>query len=349
MALEAIGRTQWSPRGAFAPAIRRAAWSALPVGAGLLFDLGLDVEAAGAISSGALAAGFVAFDAPARTRAVWQLLAAPAIALSAALGVISGSNAVLAVVVMTLFATAAGFCVAISPRVAIAGMMAVLALLVAQGLELGSGDAERALFLALAGGLLEALWSLIAAVSDHGSEEIDLRRGVRAARAALARNLTLESRAFRHALRWGITLGIAVGVYRSFDTQGHGYWVPLTVLFVLKPEVDDTRERLVMRAAGTIAGLTLATAFAELFGYEVVPTALVLTLAAALSFALLAIEYALFTAAITTFVVLLSDALGEHALEAADQRGLATAIGIALAAAAFVVWPNPPAEPEPSS
>jgi uncharacterized membrane protein YccC len=63
--------------------------------------------------------------------------------------------------------------------------------------------------------------------------------------------------------------------------------------------------------------------------------ALLLAGAAMFAYALLALEYALFTAAITVFVVLLTDSLGERALEAADQRALATALGIAVAAAAI--------------
>ena len=58
-----------------APALRRGLIVAIPVGVAMLLDLELDAPASGAISTGALLAGFVAFDAPARTRLVWQLSA----------------------------------------------------------------------------------------------------------------------------------------------------------------------------------------------------------------------------------------------------------------------------------
>lgn len=302
---------------------------------------------AGAVSTGALIAGFVAYDAPARTRALWQLTAAPILGLSGALGVLSSDSAVVAVIVMTVFAMAAGFCVAVSRRLAIAARMAVLALLIAQGLRLGADEASSALLLGAAGGLLQALLSLGASVSDKGTEELDLARGVRHARDAFARNLTRKSHAFRHAVRWGCALGLAVLVYRVVDLQGHGYWVPLTVLVVLQPERDDTREKLVMRAVGTVTGLGLATGLAELLGNHVAATAIVLTVATAVSYALVAVEYALFTVAITVFVVLLADALGEDAVDSAGQRLLATAIGIALAALAFIALPNTPGEQGP--
>lgn len=39
--------------------------------------------------------------------------------------------------------------------------------------------------------------------------------------------------------------------------------------------------------------------------------------------------------------MLLADTLGEPALEAAGQRAYGTAIGIAIAAVAFLLWSNP--------
>jgi hypothetical protein len=332
--------TRWGLRAPLVPALQRGLVPATPVGAAVLLDLAFATRGAGAVATGALLAGFVALDTSPWTRAQWQLIAAPVIGVCAAIGVLSGHSAILAVAVMTVFATAAGFCVAVSPRLALAAMMSVLVLLIAQGLRLSTHDAAVALLLALAGGLLQAGVSLLASATDTSRERVRLSEGLRDARGSCARALTFDSNAGRHALRWGIALGAAVAIYRYVDLQGHGYWVPLTVAFVLRPDADDTRERLAMRAAGTFAGLALATAIAEVLGYHVIPTAIILTIAAMCAYALLAIEYALFTMSITVFVVLLSDALGEHALKAAGQRALATAIGIGLAALAFFVWPN---------
>ena len=126
-------------------------------------------------------------------------------------------------------------------------------------------------------------------------------------------------------------------IYRAFDLHDHGYWIPLTTLFVLKPDPDQTIERLLMRAAGTAAGLVLATAFAEAFLNDAIPVALVLTASAAVCYAFLAIEYALFTTAITIYMVLLADSLGEPAFRAAGERGFGTAAGILIAALAVAL------------
>jgi uncharacterized membrane protein YccC len=121
----------------------------------------------------------------------------------------------------------------------------------------------------------------------------------------------------------------------------HGFWIPLTILFVMRPERDETFHRLVLRALGTVLGLAIATAIAEAFPGNDFVVGAVLTLSAALTFGLLTVQYALFTAAITTYVVLLTDTLGEPAFEAAGQRVTGTALGILIAFLAFLIWPNP--------
>lgn len=331
--------SSWRLRGAVSPALRRGAFVALPVGIAVLLDLALDDALAGGLATAALIAGFVAFDAPAGVRARWQLLAAPLIGICAGLGVLSSQSTALAVLAMAVVAGLAGYCVAVSPRLAIAGMMCVLALLVAQGLYLPADEAVEALALGVAGSLMQAAWSVVAwLLVDRGSEQQGLTEAARGAVTDLREQLTLRSPSLRHALRFGIALAVGVAIYRLVDLGEHGYWVPLTILFVLRADESQTLERIGMRAAGTVLGLVLATSLAALLGEEPVATAIVLTIAAACFYALLAIQYALFTTAITAYVVLLTDALGTSPVEAADERAIGTAIGIAVAAIAFWIW-----------
>jgi hypothetical protein len=328
----------WQLQAPLPDPLRRGALACAPVGIAALLQLATDEAVWGGISSAALLGGFVAFGAPARVRTVWQLIFAPVIGVTGALGVLSTNPAGLAILGMTLCGIAGGYCVAVSPRLAVAGMMAVLAFLLGQGFLLDPGDAPRALLAGIAGGLVQALLSAsVWMLWDRTAESPGIGDRARAARALLVENLTLDSPSLRHALRWGVALGVAVAIYRLVDLQGHGYWIPLTVLFVLKPTTDDTWERVAMRAAGTIAGLLVATALAEALGASPVPVAIALAIAAMFAYALLALEYALFTAAITVFVVLLTDSLGEGAFEAADQRAVATLLGIAVAAVAIMI------------
>ena len=81
----------------------------------------------------------------------------------------------------------------------------------------------------------------------------------------------------------------------------------------MRPESDETHQRLILRAVGTVLGLVLATAAAEALREDELVIGAILTVAAGFAFGLLTVQYALFTAAITVYAVLLSDTLGEPA------------------------------------
>jgi hypothetical protein len=323
------------------PALRRGFLVAVPVGLALILELGLSSPTKGAIGTGALLAGFPAMDAPARPRAAWQAAVAPLIGIAAVLGVLTGSNAFLAIATMGLVGAVAGYCFAVSLRLSIAGLSVALSLLIAQDLPLDLGDALPALLLATAGGLLQAAFSLcVWAVGDREEEGGGSGWNWPAARQALRENLSLRSISFRHGLRFGAALAAGVAFYWLLGIHEHGFWIPLTILFVLRPQEDETFRRLALRAIGTTIGLVLATALAEWLRGSEIAIAVCLTIATGFAYGLLTVQYALFTAAITTYAVLLADSIGESALHAADERALGTALGIVIAAAAFLLWPN---------
>lgn len=323
------------------PALRRGFLLAVPIGAALILELGFDAPTKGALATGALVNGFPGMDAPARPRAAWQLATAPLIGLAAAFGILTSQNAVLAVVGLGLVGLAAGYCFAVSLRLAIVDLTVALATLIAQGLFLPVGDTGPALLYATLGGLTQVAWSLLVWIAvDRAADEPEKAWSASAAREALRANLTLRSHSARHAIRFGAALAAGVAAYRLLGMRDHGFWIPLTILFVMRPERDETHHRLVLRAIGTAVGLVVATAVAEAFGGEDLVLGCVLTVAAALSLGLLTVQYALFTAAITTYVVLMSSTLGEAALRAAGQRASGTAIGIAIAFLAWLLWPN---------
>jgi hypothetical protein len=340
------------------PALRRGALVSIPVGVALLVELGIGTGSRGAIATGALFVGFTGLDAPARARAAWEAAVTLPVGLAAALGVLSGAGAASAIAAMAVVATAAGYCFAVSLRLAIAGLSVALALLVSQGLGIPSSHAPEALGFAAAGGAMQAAFSLLVwALGDRtepkgvsGWDWVETKRD-------LARNLTLTSINARHAVRFGAALSAAVATYWAIGMHDHGFWIPLTVLFVLRPAEDETFQRLVLRAVGTAVGLVLATALSFWLNDDGYALAVALTIATAFAYGLLTVQYALFTTAITIYAVLLADTLGEPAFHAAGQRAIATAIGILIAGIAFVIWSNPgegggareaPAEPETS-
>lgn len=322
------------------PLIRRGVLTAVPVSVLLAVELCFGAPTKGALSGGALVCGFTAFDAPAVQRIRWQAGTAVLIAAAAAAGILSSGSAVVAVLLLTVVGAAGGFMVAFSAWTGSLGTLISLALLIAQGLFLPVADIPQAFLWIAAGGLTQALWSAVVwAIHDRRPAVGDRPLGLKATAARIRSGITSFSVPARHGLRLGLALGVGVLIYRAFGLHDHGFWVPLTILFAMKPEQDVTYSRLLMRAGGTAIGVVLATLLVDMMGGSAVPAVIVLSIAAALSYGLLSLQYAFFTVAITVFIVVLDSHTGMSATEAVDDRLLCTAIGIAIAFISFVLLP----------
>src|SRR5437660_6010687 len=75
----------------------------------------------------------------------------------------------------------------------------------------------------------------------------------------LRANLNLQSSAMRHAIRLAAMVALGNGLEGAFYWH-RSYWLPMTIVLVLKPEFTTTLSRGLLRIGGTIVGLLLATA-----------------------------------------------------------------------------------------
>ena len=147
--------------------------------------------------------------------------------------------------------------------------------------------------------------------------------------AEIRNNLSLRSSSFRHALRIGFATAIA-GLIASAIHLVRGYWIPMTVVIVLKPNFGGTWQRAVQRITGTVLGALVA---AVLLLVLTNPWFLLIALAvlAFATFALRNHNYSLFALAQTPMVMLMLDIA--HPITVADGflRVLHTLIGSFIA------------------
>jgi uncharacterized membrane protein YccC len=173
------------------------------------------------------------------------------------------------------------------------------------------------------------------------AEESRLPRALRprSALAILRGNLDLSSIAFRHAIRCGVCLAIAVAGERALAIP-HGYWIPMTTAIVLKPDFAGTFSFGLLRVIGTMLGLVLTTALVHYaFGSEWERLALLALLC--IGFRLLTtVHYGLGVTLLTGLVVILLSFDGIPPGDTMLARGIATAIGSALSLAGYLVWPS---------
>jgi uncharacterized membrane protein YccC len=156
---------------------------------------------------------------------------------------------------------------------------------------------------------------------------------------SLRAELTWNSSVFRHAARLSAALVVAGIVYRGLSL-GRGYWVPLTVLMVLKPDYGTTVTRGIARAAGTMAGVIVAWLVVTLFSPPADAIVVLLVLLAGAAYAVFPANYALFSLLLAVLIALLAEFSGGSPVGVLLDRIIDTAIGTAIALGAIMLWPT---------
>ena len=175
--------------------------------------------------------------------------------------------------------------------------------------------------------------------TDAPSHYVRTLPPVRNALMTIRANLSLQSTAFRHALRLATALAFATAVYRATELP-RGYWFPMTTLLVLRPEFRETFVTGITRILGTLAGAGFAPLLVAMFGaHPAVVTALLLAFVWS-GYTLFRANYVVFTICITGYVVLLLYLSGAPGPVTARFRALDTILGGALALAIYRLWPT---------
>ena len=195
-------------------------------------------------------------------------------------------------------------------------------------------------------GQLRSAMDLAASATPQGTEAFRRRESHRpwrlrlgGAAVTLRANLSLRSGAFRHALRLAVCVAIGYSVARGFHLS-RAYWLPMTIVIVLKPDFTSTFSRGALRLAGTFAGLLLATVLAHLFTPTLAAHVILIGILMFLVRWLGPANYGVFSIAITSLVVFLFALAGIPANDVIVNRAVNTVAGGAIAIAAYAAWPT---------
>ena len=164
--------------------------------------------------------------------------------------------------------------------------------------------------------------------------------GLRRPGPILRANLTLRSSAFRHAIRLSLTVAVAAAI-AEISGLARGYWLPLTVLFVLRPDFGSTFTRGLQRYAGTALGVVLASLITAALHPGPYALAALITVLSFAFCAFLFANYGLFTLSITVFIVFFVAYAGVHdEFATALDRLLDTTIGATITLGIYALWPT---------
>lgn len=143
-------------------------------------------------------------------------------------------------------------------------------------------------------------------------------------------NLSLKSTSFRHAAR--VTVALMIGYIISLlFPLGHGYWILLTIITIIKPAYSISRQRNLYRLAGTLLGGVAGFAMLYFIREQTVLFALML-LSMVISYSFLKLQYLVSSAFITIYVLLCFSFLNPTGYEAVlTDRVIDTFIGSVVA------------------
>jgi len=137
--------------------------------------------------------------------------------------------------------------------------------------------------------------------------------------------------------RLSITLVLATLFYRRHHLP-NGYWAPMTAILVLRPEWTNTVSRGAARLLGTVAGATIVVLNAMYLPLDIWMVFALVIVCAWATFALQAVNYALFSFFLTLYIVYSFRFGGFSQPAAAHFRVMNTSIGGGIAMAVDIAW-----------
>lgn len=269
-------------------------------------------------------------------------------AFSGFVGVLVGHENVGLVFLSALWAFGYGMLTARPEGYAWVGQQCVITFLVASAFPAPLSAAAARGLLLLAGGAIQlVLSSLLLRVFDQLRDRLfaiscyvrDEREAILAALAETAQSVRQRrflNSVMPYALRLAATVGVGTEIYRRLHYPS-GYWIPMTALLVLKPGLTDTVSRALARVLGTMCGAILISFCLVHISLAPATLAAFTVLFAWLSFGLVNVNYALFSIAITGYIVFLLSLNQVPGATIALHRSFATAVGGGLALCTRVI------------
>ena len=143
-------------------------------------------------------------------------------------------------------------------------------------------------------------------------------------------NFNWKSNTFRHALR--VALATSVGfIVSEFFPLGHGYWILLTIILIMKPAYSITKKRNTDRLLGTIAGAMIGVVVLYFIKDKHLIIGLMIFFMI-IAYSFMRTRYLVFVTFMTPYILILFYLLNPHHFRTLiSDRILDTAIGSAIA------------------
>ncbi|MGV0809977.1 FUSC family protein [Mycolicibacterium setense] len=167
----------------------------------------------------------------------------------------------------------------------------------------------------------------------------DLIGSLASAPAVVRSHLTWTSPILRHAIRLSVTTALAVAAARYGGLE-HGYWMPLAVVVVMRPETAHTYTRCAGRIAGLCVGIVVASILTSIWQPGPIGSAVCALLFVGLAYGVARFGYLAVGATVGAIVMFAIGVSASAPWSGNADRLFAVMIGGALAVMAHVALPD---------
>lgn len=167
----------------------------------------------------------------------------------------------------------------------------------------------------------------------------DLIGSLASAPAVVRSHLSWTSPILRHAIRLSVTTALAVAAARYGGLE-HGYWMPLAVVVVLRPETAHTYTRCAGRIAGLAVGIVVASVLTLLWQPGPIASTVCAVMFVGIAYAVSQFGYLAVGATVGAIVIFTVGAGATAPWAGHTDRLFAVMIGGAFAVMAHVALPD---------
>lgn len=241
-------------------------------------------------------------------------------------------------IIVAFVGLAGGYAGALGARGMLIGILTMVVYTVFAGVDATPAQAAQAALLMAAGSVLHLLVSTVPTLirtpqllgqhSEHPeswSARLDPRRRV-------------DDLFLHHAIRLSAALVVGSAIADAVAWP-HPYWIPMTIVWMSKPDAQGTVTRVVERILGTALGVAVSALLIDGISDSDIAIPIYVGIGVFLLLAFLFANYPIAVVGVTLMVLTLLSLPGRTVVDTLDFRLMATVVaGVITLAAAFTLW-----------
>lgn len=236
-----------------------------------------------------------------------------------------------------------GYAGALGSRGMLIGVLSMVSYTVFAGVDVSPGDAVQTAALVAAGGLLHLLVTAIWLLLRERSSLLQRTEHPEPWRARLDPRRRTDDLFLHHAIRLCVALVIGTAIADTLAWP-HPYWIPMTIVWMSKPDAQGTVTRVVERILGTAVGVVVAAVLIDGISDGDIAIPLYTGIGVFLLLAFLFANYPIAVVGVTLMVITLLSLPGRTVVDTLDYRLVATLVaGAVTLAVALSLWRSPAA------